>query len=349
MSAQPGKSSAPRRGILLVNLGSPDSTSVSDVRRYLHQFLMDPRVLDTPFLLRKFIVVCTILPKRPQATAEAYRKIWRDDGSPLIVISRRVQKLLRARIDAPVALGMRYGNPSIELGLRELFESGGPPFDEILLAPLYPHYAMSSCETVVAEAREQLARMKRAVPMRILPPFYDHPLYIEALVESARESLKWDYDHLLFSYHGLPERHMRKADPTGTHCYSRPDCCFVDSPAHATCYRAQVYKTTAAFVKKAGIPEGKYSVTFQSRLGRDPWIKPYTDIEIENLARRGVKKLLVICPAFVSDCLETLEEIGMRGRDSFIAAGGAELRQIPCMNDHAKWIEALAGLLEEAN
>lgn len=335
--------SAPnRRGILLVNLGSPDSPSVPDVRRYLHQFLMDPRVIDTVYPLRKFIVTCTILPFRPKNSAEAYETIWWKEGSPLVVISRRVQKLLGEKIGEPIALGMRYGNPSIESALRELL---GQNINEIFLAPLYPHYAMSSYETVVVEVKDKMRKLGCTLPLSILPPFYDNPLYIDALVESAREYLAKDYDHLLFSYHGLPERHLRKSDPTGSHCLVNPDtCCWTDSPAHATCYRAQVYRTTEAFVKKAGIPKEKYSVSFQSRLGRDPWVRPYTDIEIENFAKNGVKRMLVICPAFVSDCLETLEEIGIRARESFIAAGGEDLQQIPCMNDHPAWIEALAQL-----
>lgn len=334
-----------RRAVLLSNLGSPDSCRVADVRRYLDEFLMDARVLDVPWPVRRFIVSAFILPKRPAASAEAYESIWWDDGSPLIVISRRLTEAVRERLEpsgVPVELSMRYGNPSIEEGAMRLGERCGGDLEEILFVPLYPHYAMSTVETAVAQARRVLRKRLPGVRLEVLPPFYDHPRYIEALVESARGYIDSRWDHLLFSYHGLPERHLRKTDPTGKHCLRSADCCTTPSPAHATCYRAQVLRTTAAFVARAGIPDDKYSVAFQSRLGRDPWLTPFADARIENLAREGVKRLLVICPAFVSDCLETLEEIGIRARESFLAAGGEELRLIPCLNDHPMWVETLA-------
>lgn len=330
------------RGVLLVNLGSPDSTSVPDVRRYLDQFLMDERVLDTPWLIRRFIVSALILPRRPAATAEAYEKVWRPGGSPLMVISREVHRLLQAKVTFPVELGMRYGNPSIEAAIRGLVERGGPSMSEIFMIPLYPHYAMSSFETVVVEAERVVKKLGLKLALKTRPAFYEDPLYIEALAASARPYLDKGFDHLLFSYHGIPERHLRKSDPTHAHCLATPDCCSVASPAHATCYRAQVFRTTQLVVQKAAIPPSKYSVSFQSRLGRDPWLKPYTDFEFDRLAAQGVKRMLVICPAFVSDCLETLEEIGMRGREQFLAAGGEDLQLIPCMNDHPLWIEALS-------
>jgi ferrochelatase len=330
-----------RRAVLLSNLGSPASPGVGDVRRYLDEFLMDARVLDTPWLLRRFIVSAFILPKRPAQSAHAYRSIWWDEGSPLIVLSRRVFEKVRARVDVPVELSMRYGEPSIADAIDRLLAAPGGDIDEILFVPLYPHYAMSTVETGVVRAREVLSRRAPRVRLAVLPPFYDHPRYIDALVDAAREHLDRGYDHLLFSYHGLPERHLRKTDPTGAHCLRRPDCCETPSPAHATCYRAQVFKTTAAFVEKAGIAAEKYSVAFQSRLGRDPWLRPFADAEIGRLGRGGVGRLLVMCPAFVSDCLETLEEIGIRGRETFEAAGGGELTLIPCLNENPKWIDAL--------
>ena len=332
-----------RRGVLLVNLGSPNSPSVEDVRRYLDQFLMDGRVLDAPYPIRRFIVKCLILPFRPKKSAAAYRAIWTDKGSPLVEITRRTAQVLRERTCMPVGMGMRYGYPSIQEGLRDLVLSAEDPLDEVLLVPLYPHYAMSTYETVVVEAKRVFSELGMGSELRVLPPFYDRPEYIDSLLASAEESLEWDYDHILFSYHGLPERHLRKTDPTNCHCLKTPDCCHVESPAHKTCYRAQVLKTTQAFVDRAGIPEGKFSVAFQSRLGRDPWLQPFTSREIPLLASVGVRRLLVICPSFVSDCLETLEEIGIRERKAFTAAGGAELRLIPCLNDHPRWIETLAG------
>jgi protoporphyrin/coproporphyrin ferrochelatase len=329
------------KGVLLVNLGSPDSPSVADVRRYLREFLMDARVLDVNWLLRFCIVNFAILPSRPKHSAEAYQKIWIPAGSPLVVTSRNVQTELQRRLPIPVELAMRYQHPSIPQAVRNLHQKG---VDEILLIPLFPHYAMSSFETAVERVKEVAASLAPQMRVQVQPPCYDHPDYIAALVASAQEFLGQGYDHLLFSYHGLPERHMRKADPTGRHCLASGNCCETPSPAHATCYRAQCFKTTAAFVRQAGVPKGKYSISFQSRLGRDPWLKPYTDFELPRLAERGVKKLLVICPAFVADCLETLEEIGLRGRESFQAAGGTELTLIPCLNEHPLWLKALEGM-----
>jgi ferrochelatase len=331
------------KGILLVNLGSPDSTSVRDVRRYLNEFLMDPRVLDVAWPLRRFIVGMILL-RRPKESAHAYGKIWTPEGSPLIVTSRRLQRALQERLPVPVELAMRYQNPSIRDAVRAQASRG---VRELLVIPLFPHYAMSSYETAVERVRAVARRHAPQMRLTIQPPYYDAPDYIEALVASAAEHLARGYDHLLFSYHGVPERQIRKSDPTGRHCLNSPDCCQVASPAHATCYRAQCFKTTAAFVKKAGVPEGKYSVAFQSRLGKDPWLKPYTDMELERLARAGKRRMLVICPAFVADCLETLEEIGMRGRDTFLAAGGEEFAQIPCLNTHPLWIATLERMARE--
>jgi ferrochelatase len=330
------------KGVLLVNLGSPDSPSVSDVRRYLSEFLMDPRVLDVPWPVRFCVVHFGILPTRPKQASHAYQSIWTKDGSPLVAISRRVLESVQKRVRIPVALAMRYQNPTIESALAGLREQH---VDDLLLIPLFPQFAMSSFETAVERVKEVAARVIPGMRLQVQAPFGSAPGYISALLASASDYLKQDYDHLLFSFHGLPERHIRKADPTGTHCLHRPDCCQVSSPAHATCYRAQCFATVKAFVEKAHIPREKYSVAFQSRLGRDPWLSPYTDHELAKFPGRGVKKLFVICPAFVSDCLETLEEIGIRGRDTFLQAGGKEFAQIPCMNEHPLWIEALEGMI----
>ena len=325
------------KGVLLVNLGSPDSTAVGDVRRYLNEFLMDGRVIDTPWLLRR-LIVGMILINRPKESARAYEKIWTPEGSPLVVTSRHVREKLQERVRAPVELAMRYQNPSIESAIKKLRERG---VDELLLIPLFPHYAMSSYETAVVRVKEVAAKLAPRTRIAVQPPYFDAPDYIAALAASAKDYLDAGYDHLLFSFHGIPERHLKKSDPTRRHCLAVPNCCEAASPAHATCYRAQCFKTVAAFVKLAEVPAGKFSVSFQSRLGRDPWLKPYTDFELAELPKRGVKKLLVICPAFVSDCLETLEEIGIRGRETFLAAGGGEFAQIPCLNEHPLWIAAL--------
>ncbi len=343
----------PGKAVLLVNLGSPDSPSVPDVRRYLREFLMDGRVLDAPWPVRFGIVNFAILPRRPHASAHAYRSIWTDEGSPLVVTSRRVQAALQARLDIPVELAMRYQNPSIDSAVERLAAQG---MDEVLLIPLFPHYAMSSFETAVERVKDAVKQIAPRMQLLVQAPYYNLPDYIDALVASAKPVLNFSgdssqvgtgaaspapHDYLLFSYHGLPERHLRKADTTGCHCLKAANCCDVPSPAHATCYRAQCFQTTKAFVARAGVPQGKFSIAFQSRLGREPWMQPYADQEIARLARAGVKRLLVICPAFVSDCLETLEEIGMRGRETFREAGGEELTLIPCLNEHPAWLAAL--------
>jgi ferrochelatase len=237
---------------------------------------------------------------------------------------------------------MRYQNPSIESAVKKL---AAQKIDGLLLIPLFPHYAMSSYESAVERVKEVAKKLAPQIQIEVQPPYFDSPDYIAALVASAKDYLEGGYDHLLFSFHGIPERHLRKSDPTGCHCLAKENCCEVPSPAHATCYRAQCFKTVAAFVKLAGVPAGKFSVSFQSRLGKDPWLKPYTDFELAEFPARGVKKLLVICPAFVSDCLETLEEIAIRGRETFLEAGGKEFAQIPCMNGHPLWISALEKMI----
>ena len=325
------------KGVLLVNLGSPDSTSVGDVRRYLNEFLMDGRVIDTPWLLRR-LIVGMILINRPRQSAHAYQSIWTPEGSPLIVTSRHVCEKLRERIPMPVELAMRYQNPSIADALRRL---AAQKVEQTFLIPLFPHYAMSSYETAVVRVQQVARKLAPDMKIVVQPPYGDAPDYVAALAASAANHLEAGYDHLLFSFHGIPERHLRRSDPAGGHCLATPNCCETPGPAHATCYRAQCFRTVAAFVKQARVPAGKFSVSFQSRLGREPWLKPYTDLELAGLPGRGVKKLLVLCPAFVSDCLETLEEIGIRGRETFLTAGGEEFEQIPCLNEQPLWIGAL--------
>jgi ferrochelatase len=332
-----------KQGVLLVNLGSPDSPSVPDVRRYLREFLMDGRVLDAPWPIRFGVVHFAILPSRPKESAEAYHKIWTPEGSPLVVTSRQVRAALAARITVPVELAMRYQNPSIPDALSRL---AGQGVERLLVIPLFPHFAMSSFETAVERVREAVSRHNLGMHVEVQPPYFDHPEYLTALVASAQPYLDRGFDHLLFSFHGIPERHLRKSDPTKRHCLQAPNCCEAASPAHATCYRAQCFRTMAGFVRLANIPKARYSVAFQSRLGRDPWLKPYTDHELERFGKAGVKRLLVICPAFVSDCLETLEEIGMRGRETFQQAGGGDYEQIPCLNNHPLWIATLEGMVK---
>ena len=330
--------------VLLVNLGSPDSPTVPDVRRYLNEFLMDGRVIDVAWPLRRFIVGM-ILINRPKASAHAYQTVWTKEGSPLIVTSRNVQRLLQERVKVPVELAMRYQNPSIESTVQGLAARG---ITQLHVIPLFPHYAMSSYETAAERVKKVVAKRAPQMTLTVEPPYGNAPDYIGALVSSARPQLERGFDHLLFSFHGVPERHIKKSDPTRRHCLTTSDCCHVESEAHRFCYRHQCFVTAEQFAKQASLPTSKWSVAFQSRLGRDPWLKPYTDFELERLAKEGVKKLLVICPAFVSDCLETIEEIGMRGRETFLQSGGKEFAQILCLNEHPAWIAALAKMVDRA-
>ncbi|MDX2418985.1 MAG: ferrochelatase [Xanthomonadales bacterium] len=335
------------RAVLLTNLGSPDSTDVADVRKYLNQFLMDPYVIQLPWVLRRLIVSLFVLPSRPKASAHAYKSIWWEEGSPLVVLSQRLLEAVKKNTDVPVAIAMRYGSPAIETQLLKLAKQDG--IEEILLVPLYPHYADSTIKTTIEEAKSVIARHKLAVKLVVLQPFYEEPAYIDALVASTAPWLNADsgFDHVLFSYHGLPELHLTKADPTGNHCLKKDDCCQVASPAHATCYRFQVLRTTERFVEKAGLKPDQYSVAFQSRLGRAKWLEPSTVDTLKNLAEKGVKNLLVMCPAFVTDCLETLEEIALQGSEEFKQAGGESLTLIPCLNDHEQWVSVISRWCEE--
>ncbi|MCJ0973515.1 ferrochelatase [Pseudomonas sp. PS1] len=334
------------QALLLVNLGSPASTEVADVRRYLNQFLMDPYVVDLPWPLRR-LLVSMILIKRPAQSAHAYASIWWPEGSPLVVLSKQLTDAVRPYWkEGPVELAMRYGEPSIEGALVRL---AGQGIRQVTLAPLYPQFAESTTTTAIEEARRVIREKRLDIKLSILQPFFDQPEYIDALVDSARPYLAQGFDHLLLSFHGLPERHLHKTDPTGAHCLKGEDCCQrAEGAVLASCYRAQCIQSAAAFAERAGLRDDQWSVSFQSRLGRAKWIEPYTETRLDELAASGVKKLMVMCPAFVSDCIETLEEIGDRGREQFIEAGGAELQLIPCLNTHERWVQALVALCRRA-
>ncbi|MWV11488.1 ferrochelatase [Pseudomonas sp. R-28-1W-6] len=331
--------------LLLVNLGSPASTSVADVRRYLNQFLMDPYVIDLPWPVRR-LLVSLILIKRPEQSAHAYASIWWPEGSPLVVLSQRLQQAMAPLWQhGPVELAMRYGELSIDKALLRLAEQG---VKRVTLAPLYPQFADSTTTTVIEEAKRVVRERGLGLQFATLAPFYDQPEYLDALVASVQPHLQQGFDHLLLSFHGLPERHLHKLDPSG-HCLKGADCCKTASPqVLATCYRAQCLRSAELFAERAGLKPGQWSVSFQSRLGRAKWIEPYTETRLDELAKAGVKKLLVMCPAFVADCIETLEEIGDRGREQFQAAGGEELVLVPCLNEHPQWVEALKTLCERA-
>jgi len=332
-----------QQGVLLVNLGSPDSTEVSDVRKYLNEFLMDGRVIDYPWLLRRF-VVNMVLRKRPAASAEAYQSIWTDEGSPLVVTSHKVTQQLKEAVPLPIELAMRYQNPSIGSALEKLAQQG---VTQLLLIPLFPHYAMSSFETAVERVRELINKHHGQMALTVQPPYYNHDAYLEALSDSMRPHLEQPFDKLLFSYHSIPKRHVTNFNAqTKQHCLKQGDCCDGCHPVHDVCYRAQCLKTTAAVVERLGLRPDQYAISFQSRLGPEKWLTPTTEHELERFAREGVERLLVVCPAFVSDCLETLEEIGIRGKEDFISWGGKSLELIPCMNEHPKWIGALRQMID---
>ena len=331
-----------KRAVLLVNLGSPASTSVGDVRRYLREFLGDERVLDVPAPLRWLLLEGVILRTRPKKSAHAYASVWKPEGSPLVLTSMSVQKKLSETLgkDIPVYLAMRYGKPSIPDVLNQMKADG---IEQVFLMPQDPHYAMSSWETVVVKVYQDAEKLFPTLKIDLLQPFYQDADYIEALYEVSAPYFSKPHDLLLFSYHGIPERHLRKGDPSKAHCMEVKDCCSHCSPVQSTCYRAQVFATTKALVKRAGIATDKYSVSFQSRLAGEPWLTPFTDKVLEEFPKQGVKKILVMCPAFVSDCLETLEEISVEAKETFIEAGGEEFEQIPCLNDQKPYIDFLAG------
>lgn len=330
------------KGVLLVNLGSPDSTNPKDVKKYLDEFLMDERVIDVPYWLRSFLVRGIILNTRPKKSAAAYQKIWWEEGSPLIVLSERLQSKVQEKTDIPVALAMRYGNPSLKSGLQELYDKG---VKDVLMIPLYPQFAMATTETIVVLTEELRKEFFSDMKITDIPAFYNKPEYVKALSNSIKDYLSdKDYDHIMFSYHGVPERHIRKSDITKSHCKIDGSCCNTPSEAHEFCYRHQCFQTTKNVIKELGLNEENVTTTFQSRLGVDPWLQPYTDRTLVKKAEKdGIKKLAIVTPAFVSDCLETLEEIAMEGKEEFLEAGGEEFYTVPCINDNDEWVNVLAG------
>jgi len=333
-------------GVLLINVGTPDAPETSAVRRYLREFLSDPRVLDINPIVRWLLLRLIILPFRSPKSARAYRQIWTAEGSPLLSIgndlSIAVQELLGD--DYRVTLAMRYGNPNIESGIDKLLESG---VDSIKVLPLYPQYSSAATGTCAEKVFEILGKRWNVPPVEILPPFYDHPGFIYAVSEVAKEHLKnFNADMVLMSYHGLPERHVQKSWAPGfTACDIKAPCPAIQS-GNANCYRAQCFATSRLLAKSIGLGESDYSVSFQSRLGRDPWIQPFTDLVLPELYEKGVRRLAIMCPAFVADCLETIEEIGIRAKEDWLALGGEELILIPCVNTTPQWSESVASMLD---
>lgn len=322
-------------GLLLTNLGSPESTEVKDVQKYLDEFLMDKRVIDFPYLFRYLLMHCYVVPRRAPESAKAYQKVWLPEGSPLIVFAEKLKQKVQQKAAFPVALSMRYGNPSTENAFRELL-AREPDLKEVLVLPLYPQYTMSSYDTAVEEVKRVYHQGKYPFKLRFLNPFFNRPEYIAALAAQIKPFLVQGYDKLLFSYHGLPERHMRKDD-------ARIAAGKADFQLPSINYQKQAFETSRLVAEHLGIPQEKYETSFQSRLtsaGKE-WLKPYTAVRLEELPKEGVRKLLVVCPAFINDCLETIEEIGMQGKESFEAAGGENLTLIPCINDQDQFAETV--------
>lgn len=332
------------RGLLLVNLGTPDAPTPGAVRRYLREFLSDPRVIDINPIGRALLLNLIILPFRSGQSAKLYKNIWTDEGSPLLVHSEALRDKVAAKLDASwqVELAMRYGKPNIPDALDRLQAAG---CDQIVVFALYPQSASSSTGSTVERVYDE-AKTRWNVPLfQVVPAFYDEPEFISAFVDEGRPLLEEKKpDHIVFSFHGLPERHMRKGDLSGKHCLSSDSCCDTITDANRGCYRAQSYATARSIARELELAEGKWTVCFQSRLGRTPWIQPYFDKLLPDLAEEGTKKLLVYSPAFVADCLETLEEIGIRAQEQWHQLGGEEITLVPSLNSGERWVNCVVDL-----
>ena len=327
------------KGVLLVNLGSPESPSAEDVKPYLEEFLMDERVIDFPKWLRVLLVKGIILKTRPKRSAKAYKKIWWKEGSPLIVLTKKLVEKTQEKVDIPIKMAMRYGKPSIYDALLELNNCG---IYDILILPLYPQHAMATTETINVLAEDLRIKFFPHLRFTNFPAFYLKDDYIKVLAKSIDEYLvnrKWE--HIIFSYHGVPERHIKKSDVTKSHCRIDKSCCNKESISHEFCYRHQCYETTKRVANLLNLKNGTFTTTFQSRLPLDRWLRPYTDKTISDLAKKGIKNLAIVTPAFVSDCLETLEEIGMEAKNDFIELGGENFHVIPCLNIRSDWVDVV--------
>ncbi|MFC6103361.1 ferrochelatase [Olivibacter domesticus] len=330
-----------KKGVLLINLGTPDSPKVSDVRKYLDEFLMDGRVIDIGTIQRNLLVRGAIVPFRSPKTAKLYNEIWdKEKGSPLLYISELQADLLRKELgsDYQVELAMRYQKPSIEEALQRLKLA---LVDSIQIIPLFPQYASASTGSVIEKVMKLMATWHAFPRISIINQFYDNELMIEAFADNAQEKEPEKYDHVLFSFHGLPVRQLKNVDNSGKHGCAAPSCCAQITTSNKFCYAAQCYETARLIAAKIQVNKEKYTVCFQSRLGKDPWVQPYTSDVLVDLAKKGVKRLLVLCPAFVADCLETLYEVTEEYGQEFKKLGGEHVELVPSLNDHPKWIEAL--------
>lgn len=336
-----------------MNIGSPASLSIPDVREYLRQFLGDPRVVDLNPILKWFVLNLFILPKRPKESAEAYSSIWDSErGSPLLFHSQdladKLGRLLGEKFD--IAIGMQYCEPSVLKAMEEFRAKGA---DRLIVVPMYPQYASSSTGAAVEIVYRAAAKVYSTPYLHTVPAFYDHPAYINAYAQIIREVIGdgcEKFDHLMMSFHGVPQMHCERTDETGLLCNRQENCCASIVQANRNCYRAQSFATARRIAAACGIPDGKYSIAFQSRLtaAGSVWVQPYTDFELVNLAKAGVKRLAVVVPSFAADCLETLEEIGIRGKEDFLGAGGEYFELVPCLNSSDVWAKAMVQILKDS-
>ena len=334
-----------KRGVLMMNIGTPDAPTTDSVRTYLREFLLDPDVIDIPAPLRHLLVRGIILRTRPKKIAPRYESIWMQEGSPLRVYTQRMTYALEASLeDVRCEVGMRYGNPSIRTGLQKLKDSG---VDELLLAPLFPHHAQATTESSLKHAYKQLKAMDWNPSIVELPHFPSDPAFIEPLAESIQPHLT-DGAHLLFSYHGLPISHVKRADSSGKHCQKVDNCCSIGVEGNSMCYAHHCMLTTLSVVGALGVGEDDWSISYQSRLGPAKWLQPSTTKTVESLAENGKTKVVIVSPAFLADGLETLEELDIEIREHFVEHGGKELTVVNCLNDDPKWIQGLGNLVENA-
>ncbi|BDD07984.1 ferrochelatase [Fulvitalea axinellae] len=336
-----------KKGVLVVNLGTPDSPKTPDVRKYLREFLMDGRVIDIPFLSRWALVNLIIAPFRAPKSAKTYAELWEDRGSPLMFYGEDVVNALKNDSELSgyeFALAMRYQSPSIESGLEYLRSKN---VSEIIVLPLFPQYASATTGSVVEKVNSIIKKWQVIPSIRFVNQFYDKELFVKAWASVASSHInKKEYDHYVFSYHGLPERQIRKASVDG-YCKLSEKCCSNINKKNQYCYRAQCFATTRLLAEAMGIPEEKYTICFQSRLGKEPWIQPYAEDVIESLAKSGQKKVLAFSPAFVADCLETTIEVGDEFKEEFEHAGGEVWDLVPSLNAHPDWVECLKQIILE--
>lgn len=336
-----------KTGVLIVNLGTPDSPKTPDVRKYLREFLMDGRVIDFPFIPRWMLVNLIIAPFRAPKSAKTYQEVWTEEGSPLKVYGFAVEQMLQEQLgdEYVVKLAMRYQSPSIADGLKYLQHQG---LSKIVVVPFFPQYASATTGSIYEEVMRLLTKWQVMPELRFVNRFLDHPKFLEGFVRLGKKYMaEHSYDHYIFSYHGLPERQIRKGDVTKSQC-KLGSCCDTLNKDNQHCYRAQCFETTRLLVKELGIPEGKYTTCFQSRLGKDPWIKPYTEDLVKALPKRGDKNVLAFSPAFVADCLETTIEVGEEYKEEFEEAGGEHWQLVESLNDSKLWVEALVDIVKEA-